>query len=104
MGKFFKIFPNLSQNWLKLRKILEKSGDFVQNWSDSYINGSQFFEKLVLVWATFKLPSNTPYQTELEYPPPRIDALMTEEVCGVLQLACYWGHTKEFKRGNWVSF
>ena len=26
MGWFFKIFPNFSQNWLKFKKILEKSG------------------------------------------------------------------------------
>ena len=31
MGRFFKIFPNLSQNWLKFKKILEESGDFAQN-------------------------------------------------------------------------
>ena len=30
MGPFFKIFPNLNQNWLKFKKLLEKSGDFGQ--------------------------------------------------------------------------
>ena len=24
MGRFFEIFPNLSQNWLKFKEILEK--------------------------------------------------------------------------------
>ena len=50
----FKIFPNLSQNWLKFKKMLENSGDFAQNlvpnWSDWYMNGSFFLEKLVFVW------------------------------------------------------
>ena len=55
MGQFFKIFPNLSQNWLNFNKILEKSGDFAQNlaqnWTDWFMNGSLFFfvEKLVFV-------------------------------------------------------
>ena len=31
MGRFFKINSNLSRNWLKFKKILEKSGDFPQN-------------------------------------------------------------------------
>ena len=59
MGRFFKISPNLSQNWLKFQKILEKSGDFAQNlaqnWSDWYMNGSLFIEKLVFVWVFFQI-------------------------------------------------
>ena len=50
---FFKSSLNLSQNWLKFKKILEKSGDFAQNlakyWTDWYMNGSLFLEKLVFV-------------------------------------------------------
>ena len=63
MGRFFKIFLNLSLNWLKFKKILEKSGDFAQNlaqnWSGWYMNGSLFLEKLVFVWFTFKFRSRT---------------------------------------------
>ena len=33
MGWFSQIFANLSQNWLKFKKILEKSGDLAQNFS-----------------------------------------------------------------------
>ena len=32
MGRFFKIWPNLSQHWLKFKKIWEKMGNFVQIW------------------------------------------------------------------------
>ena len=53
MGQFFKIWPNLSQNWLKFKKILEKIGNFVQNlaqnWANWYMNGLLFLEKLVFV-------------------------------------------------------
>ena len=63
MGRFFKIFATL--NWLKSKKILEKSGDFIQNltqnWADWYMNGSIFLEKLGFVWV--------PTKTKLEYPP-----------------------------------
>ena len=46
-GLNFQNFPpNLSQNWLKFTKILEKSSDFAQNlaqnWNDWYMNGSTF--------------------------------------------------------------
>ena len=88
MGQFFKINPNLSQNWLKFRqnwlkfrqnwlkfkKILEKLSDFaqnlVQNWSEWYMNGSHFLEKLVFVWVYFQiLQRYIPTKTKLEYPP-----------------------------------
>ena len=52
MGRFFKIFPNVGQNWLKFKKIWGKSDDFdqnlVQNWT--HMNGSLFLNKLVFVW------------------------------------------------------
>ena len=62
-GSIFQIFPNLSQNWLKFKKILEKLGDFAQNlaqnWGDWYMNGSLFFLffffKLVFVWIYFQI-------------------------------------------------
>ena len=59
MGRFFKIWPNLSQNWPKFKKILEKIGNFVQNlaqnWANWYMNGLLFLEKLVFVYgSTFK--------------------------------------------------
>ena len=42
MGRFFKIFPNLSQNWLKFKETFDKSGDFAQN-----------LDRLVYEWVTF---------------------------------------------------
>ena len=78
MGRFFKIWPNLSQNWLKFRKILEKMGNFVQNlaqnWVDWYMNGLLFLEKLVFVWVYFQIPwRHIPTKTKLEYQPgPRM--------------------------------
>jgi hypothetical protein len=71
MGRFFKIWPNLSQNWLKFKKILEKIGNFVQNlaqnWANWYMNGLLFLEKLVFVWVYFQIRGGT--KTKLEYPP-----------------------------------
>ena len=81
MDRFFKIFPNLSQNWLKFlkeNKILEKSGpgDFAQNlaqnWADWYMNGSLFrglcLETLVFVWVYFQIPRrHVPTKTKLAY-------------------------------------
>ena len=74
MGQFFKIFENLSQNWFKFKKILEKSDDFaqnlVQNWADRYMNGSLFLEKVVFVLVYFQiLQQHVPTKTKLEYPP-----------------------------------
>ena len=67
MGWFSKIFPNLSQFWLKFKKILEKLGDFAQNlaqnWADWYINESLFLEKLLLgLLSNFKVAR--PYQNQ----------------------------------------
>ena len=42
----FQIFPNLSQNWFKFKKILEKSGDFAQNLAKK-------LGQLVYKWVTF---------------------------------------------------
>ena len=71
MGRFFKIWPNLSQNWLKFKKILEKIGNFVQNlaqnWANWYMNGLLFLEKLVFVWIYFQIREGT--KSKLEYPP-----------------------------------
>ena len=51
--QYFKIFQNLSQNCLKFKENLQKSGDFAQNsvqkWVDWYMNGSLFLEILVSV-------------------------------------------------------
>ena len=50
MGRFFNIFPNLSQNWLRFKKIFEKSCGFAQNFTpnraDWYMNGSLFLENI----------------------------------------------------------
>ena len=76
MGRYFKIFPNWSQNWLKFNKICEeKLGDFAQylaqNWFDWYMNGSLFLEKLVFVWVYFKFCCGTSLpKPDLSIPPP----------------------------------
>ena len=71
---FSKFGQNLSQNWLKFKKILEKIGYFVQNlaqnWADWYMNGLLFLEKLVFVWVYFQIPwRHIPTKTKLDYPP-----------------------------------
>ena len=73
-GLFFKIFPNLSQNWLKFKKIYEKSGEvaqnLAQNWANWYIIWSLFLENFVFVWVYFQiLRRHVPTKTKLEYPP-----------------------------------
>ena len=73
-GSFFKIWPNLSQNWLKFKKILEKIGNFVQNlaqnWADWFMNGLLFLEKLVFVWVYFQIPwRHIPTKPNLSTPP-----------------------------------
>ena len=68
MGRFFKIWPNLSQNWLKFKTIFVQN--LAQNWADWYMNGLLFLEKLVFVWAYFQIPwRHIPTKTKLEYPP-----------------------------------
>ena len=87
MGWIFKSSPNLSQNWLKFKKIWEKSGDFDQNlaknWTDWYMNGSLFLEKLVFVWVYFQIPwRHLPTKTKLEYPPgpyPSLRVILAEK-------------------------
>ena len=75
MGRFFKIWPNLSQNWLKFKKILEKIGNFVQNlgqnfWPIGIWMGYFFLEKLVFVWVYFQIPwAAHPYQNQTWVPP-----------------------------------
>ena len=75
MGRFFKIWSNLSQNWLKFKKILEKIGNFVQNLAQNranwYMNELLFLEIMVFVWVYFQIPwRHIPTKTKLEYPPP----------------------------------
>ena len=74
MGWFFKVPQIWGKIWLKFKKILEKSGDFAQNlaknWTDWYMNGLLFLEKLVFVWVYFQIPwRHIPTNTKLEYPP-----------------------------------
>ena len=66
-GLIFQKFP-------KFKKILEKLGNFAQNlaknWTDWYMNGSVFLEKLVFVWVYFQiLWQHILTKTKLEYPP-----------------------------------
>ena len=70
--KFPKFEPKLAQVY---KKLLEKSGDFDQNlaknWTDWYMNGSLFLEKLVFVWVYFQIPwRHLPTKTKLDYPTP----------------------------------
>ena len=72
MGQFFKIFPNLNQNWFKFKKILEKSGGFVKIWSkkwaDWYLMGHLFLKKLIFAWVYFWIPRRyIPSKTKLEH-------------------------------------
>ena len=69
MGQFFKIFPNLSQNWLKFKKIWEKLGNFaqnlVQNWANWYMNGSLFSLKIGICMGLFpNFAGAHPYQNQ----------------------------------------
>ena len=75
----FLKFEPLSQNWLKFKKIFEKSRDFAQNWANWYMNGSPFLEKngicmvyLKILWWHF------PTKTKLELPPGAVDKAMFE--------------------------
>ena len=83
MGRFCKIFPNFNQNWLKFKKISEKSGDyaqnFAQNWAAWYMNESLFLEKLVFVWDTLKFRGGTSLpKPSLSTPPPVPDWFLTQ--------------------------
>ena len=75
MGRFFKFFLNLSQNWLRFKKILEKSCDFPQNFApnraDWYMNGSLFLENIgIYMPVYFQSPwQHIPTKTKLENPP-----------------------------------
>ena len=66
---------NLVCEWVNfLKKILEKLDDFAQNvaqnWTDWYMNGSLFLEKLVFVWVYFQILWRLiPTKTKLKYPP-----------------------------------
>ena len=69
------VFPNLCQNWLTFKNILEKSDNFAQNvaqyFTDRYMNGSLFIEKLVFVWSTFKFCDGMSLpKPNLSTPPP----------------------------------
>ena len=79
MGRFFfKIWPNLSQNWLKFKKIFVQN--LAQNRADWYMNGLLFLEKLVFVWVYFQIPwRHIPTKTKLEYPRD-LDMEINEEV------------------------
>ena len=81
MGWFFKILPNLSQNWLKFKKIIVQN--LAQNWADWFMNGLLFLEKLVFVWVYFQIPwRHIPTKTKLEYwvPPRDLGMEINEEV------------------------
>ena len=44
------IFQNLSQNWLKFKKILEKLGDFAQNWAPNWPIGKWMGDFFLKNW------------------------------------------------------
>ena len=69
MGRFFKFFLNLGQNWLRFKKILEKSCDFPQNFApyraDWYMNGSLFLENIgIYMGLLSKSVAAHPYQNQ----------------------------------------
>ena len=63
MGRFFKIFPNFSQNLLKFKKIFEKLGDFAPHFSKigpiGIWMGHFFLKNLYLYGSTCKFCSGT---------------------------------------------
>ena len=67
MGHIFEYFPNLSQNWFKFKKIIEKSVNFdenlAQNWNDWYMDGPFFFQKWYMhaYGSTFRFSAAHPY-------------------------------------------
>ena len=67
------IFQNMSQNWLKFKKIWTNQATFFQNWAQNWtnwnMNGSLFPEKLVFVLVYFQILQQHTPKTELEYPP-----------------------------------
>ena len=70
MSRFFKIFPNLSQNWLKFKKILENIGRFCSKFcpklSRLVYEWVTFSWKLVFVWVYFQiLRRHLPTKTKL---------------------------------------
>ena len=74
-------FSKVPQIWAKigsnLRKFWKKSGDFAlnlaKNWTDWYMNGSLFLEKLVFAWVYFQiLWRHIPTKTKIEYPPVQV--------------------------------
>ena len=83
-GLIFQNFPKFQQNWLKFKKLLKKLGDFTQsfaqNWTDWYMNGSLFLEKLlVFVWVYFQNPQrHVLYQNQTQLHPWVILAIFTE--------------------------
>ena len=104
MGIFFKMFPNLSQNWFKLRKFWKNRpicSKLSPKSADWYINWSLFLEKLVFVWVYFQILR--PYQTpklNLSTPPsPGITILWKWEAiwwnfniqkCSIKNSLCTW--------------
>ena len=82
MGRFFKIFPNLSQNWLKPnKKILEKSDILLNFWRKILYERDTFSWKIGIcmgLLSNFVTVAALPYQNQtrvgLPPPPPGINA------------------------------
>ena len=73
-GRCFKIWPNLSQNWLKFKKILEKMGTF-KIWPKigpiGIWMGYFFLKYWYLYGSTFKFRGGTSLpKPNLSTPPP----------------------------------
>ena len=73
-GLIFKSSPNLSQNWLKFKKILRKSGDFAQNLAKNWTIGIWMGHFFLKIGICMGLLSNSvaahPYQNQTWVPPP----------------------------------
>ena len=89
---FSKFFPKFEPKLVKFTNILEKSGDYAQNWANWYMmNRSLFLEKLVFEWVYYQIPQRRiPTKTKLEYPFPGVSyraCSSCSEPSKVLQLA-----------------
>ena len=72
MGRFFQNLPYMSQNWLKFKESLEKSGDwFCSKFSTKLVLNGKFI--IAIFRKCLGLLSNSvgtrPFQTKLEWPP-----------------------------------
>ena len=68
------IFPNLSQYWLKFKKIFKRLGELAQIWPKigpiGIRLGHFFLKNWYMYGSTFKFPAARPFQNQTWVPPP----------------------------------